>query len=177
MRLKGKEVAILLETGFEDLEFWATSLHLQAQGATVIVIGNRSGQECQGRHGLIAVADTAPVDVSPDELDALVIPGGWAPDKLRRRRSITKLVREVYEQGKIIATICHGGQVAISAGIIKGHHVTGSWGIKDDLINAGAHWSARRALVDRQIVSAQGIGDIPAFLRLLDSALCKETKK
>ncbi|HIC88489.1 MAG TPA: type 1 glutamine amidotransferase [Anaerolineae bacterium] len=171
MLLKDKKVAVLVEEGFEDLEFWVTVMMLQAEGAQVIAVSNREGQLCHGRHGLTATSDIAAVNVTADELDGIVVPGGWAPDKLRRRPPITNLVRELYEQGKPIGMICHGGQVGISAKIVKGHVMTGSYGIKDDLINAGAIWTEERAVRDRNIISAHGVEDIPPFCRMVIDAL------
>jgi protease I len=111
-------------------------------------------------------------EVSADDFDALIVPGGWAPDKLRRYESVLQLVREMYQQGKIIGIICHGGLVPISAKIVKGHRATGSTGIKDDLINAGAEWVGDKpAFRDGSLVWGRVVPDIPYFCRELVAAL------
>ncbi len=171
MRLKGKRVAVLVEEGFEDLEFWVVVMRLREEGAEVTVVGSGRQEAFRGKHCLEAKPDVAADQVSPDDFDALVIPGGWAPDKLRRFPAVLDLVRGIYEQGKIVGIICHGGLVAISAGIVKGHRATGSRGIRDDLINAGAQWVDKAAFRDGNLVWGRVVEDIPAFCRELMAAL------
>jgi protease I len=174
MRLKGKRVAVLLEEGFEDLEFWVTVMRLREEGAQTIIVGTAANKTVRGKNGLTAKSDLAADQVKPDDFDALVVPGGWAPDKLRRYDSIKSMVRGVYAQGKIVGLICHAGLVGISAGIIqKGHPATGSLGIKDDLINAGAVWKDEPAFRDGQLVWGRIVEDIPAFCRELVTAIEK----
>ncbi|MGB8644367.1 MAG: type 1 glutamine amidotransferase domain-containing protein [Anaerolineae bacterium] len=174
MRLKDKKVAVLLAEGFEDLEFWVTVMRLREEGAQVTIVGMQGGQTVYGKTGLEATSDVAAAEVRPDDFDALVVPGGWAPDKLRRYEPIKALVRGVHAQGKIVGLICHAGLVGISAGIIeKGHKSTGSLGIKDDLINAGAVWSDEPAFRDGQIVWGRVVADIPDFCRELVAAIEK----
>ena len=100
-----------------------------------------------------------------DQFDAVIVPGGWAPDKLRRYDGVCALVREAHEQGKVVASICHGGLVLISAGIVRARRVTGSLGIKDDLVNAGASYSDKAVVVDRNFVSSRRPDDLPQFCR------------
>lgn len=172
MRLQGKRVAVLLEEGFEDLEFWVTVMRLREEGAQTVIVGTEGNKTVHGKNGLSAKSDVAADHVKPDDFDALVVPGGWAPDKLRRYESIKSFVHGVYAQGKIVGLICHAGLVAISAGIIqKGHPATGSLGIKDDLINAGAIWVDRPALTDGQLVWGRVVADIPDFCRELVKAI------
>jgi protease I len=109
--------------------------------------------------------------VTADEFDAVVIPGGWAPDRLRRYEGIKRLVREAYRSGKVIGMICHAGLVGISAGIVKGHEATGSNGIRDDLVNAGAIWRDVPALRSRNVVWGRVVADVPDFCRELVNAL------
>jgi protease I len=170
MKLKGKRIAYLVEDGFEDLEFWVPLMRLQEEGAQVTVISDKAA-DFSGKHGLQARADTAADDVSAGDFDAVVIPGGWAPDKLRRYQAVKDLVRGAYEAGKIVAAICHAGLVLISAGIVRGHKATGSEGIKDDLINAGAEWLDEPAFRDGNLVWGRVVADIPDFCRELVSAL------
>src|SRR5260221_8805820 len=137
MRLQGKIIGIFVAAEVEDLEFWVPVMRLREEGAKVIVIG-LSNQTVRGKHGLEMTPDVS-IDEAPaaNTLDGIVIPGGWAPDKLRRNQKVLQFVRDVHAQGKIVATICHGGWVPISAGIMHGRKATGSKGIKDDITNAG----------------------------------------
>ncbi len=174
MRLQGKRVAVLLEEGFEDLEFWVTVMRLREEGAQTIIVGPEANKTVRGKNGLSAKSDVAADQVKPGDFDVLVVPGGWAPDKLRRYESVKSLVHGVYSQGKIVGLICHAGLVGISAGIIqKGHPATGSLGIKDDLINAGAVWMDQPALTDGQLVWGRVVADIPDFCRELVAAIEK----
>ena len=169
MRLSGRTYAVLVAEGVEDLEYWVTVMRLREAGARVDSVGT-SLDPVRGKNGLEARADHLDVDVDADaaDYDGLVIPGGWAPDKLRRYPAITGLVRRVHDAGKPIGIICHGGLVAISAGIIgAGRPATGSLGIKDDLVNAGARWVDEAAFRDGTLVWGRVVDDIPDFEREL----------
>ncbi len=170
-RLVGKRVAVFLEEGFEDLEFWVTVMRLREEGAEVTVVGTKAGTEVRGKHALTASSDVAATDVSADDFDAVVVPGGWAPDKLRRFPEVTDLVRKAYDQGKVVGQICHAGLVGISAGIVSGHRATGSLGIKDDLVNAGATWVDEPAFQDGNLVYGRVVEDIPDWCRILVEAI------
>ena len=170
-RLIGKAVAVLLDEGFEDLEFWVTVMRLREEGAEVTIVGTTAGKEVRGKNALMARSDVAASDVSAGDFDAVVVPGGWAPDKLRRHREVTALVRETHDAGKVVGMICHAGLVGISAGIVAGRRATGSLGIKDDLVNAGATWVDEPALRDGNIVWGRVVDDIPAFCRELVAAI------
>jgi protease I len=171
MRLQGKTIGYFVAQEVEDLEFWVPVMRLREEGARVIVIGLTS-ETVHGKHGLEMTPDVA-IDEAPgaDALDGLVIPGGWAPDKLRRNQKILQLVRDIHAQGKIIATICHGGWVPISAGILRGRKATGSKGIKDDITNAGGIWIDEAAFREDNMVWGRVVEDIPAFCRELVAAL------
>jgi protease I len=171
MRLKNKQVAVLLDEGFEDLEFWVPVMRLREEGAQVTIVGTEAEKTVQGKHGLTATSDVAASSLKPDGFDAVVVPGGWAPDKLRRDPGITDLVKGVYDQGKIVGLICHAGLVGISAKIVSGSRATGSEGIKDDLINAGATWVDEAAFRDRNLVWGRVVADIPDFCRELVAAI------
>ncbi len=170
MTLDGKRIAYLVGPGFEDLEFWVPLMFLQAEGARVTIVSYKK-TTFRGKHCLEAAPDALAEEVSAEDFDALVVPGGWAPDKLRRYAAITDLVRAVYEQGKIVAAICHGGWVLASAGIVAGHKATGSRGIKDDMVHAGAEWVDAPAFRDGNLVWGRVVADIPAFCRELRAAL------
>ena len=141
-RLDGRKVVVLLAEGFEDLEFWVTVMRLREEGAAVTIAG-LSTDPVRGKNGLEAKADVLVADVASAGLDAVVVPGGWAPDKLRRYEAVTGLVRSAHDDGAIVGLICHAGLVGISAGIVKGSRATGSLGIKDDLVNAGRDLGGR----------------------------------
>jgi protease I len=170
-RLVGRRVAVLLEEGFEDLEFWVTVMRLREEGAVVTIVGTSAGKTVKGKNALEATSDVAAADVSAADYDAVVVPGGWAPDKLRRYDAVTSFVREAYDEGKIVGLICHAGLVGISAGVVSGHRATGSTGIKDDLVNAGATWADEAAFRDGNLVWGRVVEDIPAFCRELVEAI------
>jgi protease I len=172
MRLKGRTIGILVGPGFEDLEFWVPCMRMQEEGAEVKVIGTKAGQTYTSKNGgLTANSQFAAGEVSGDELDALLVPGGWAPDKLRRDRNILRLVQNMNAQGKILGFICHAGWVAASAGICKGKKATGSTGIKDDMENAGAVWVDEPAFREGNLVWGRVVEDIPDYCRELVAAL------
>lgn len=172
MKLTGKTIAILVAEGVEDLEYYVPLMRLQEEGATVLTAAMEL-KSVKGKNGLVVTPDTAVESLDPDILAGLVIPGGWAPDKLRRYPAVTELVRKMDDAGKPIGVICHGGLVAISAGIVKGHRATGSLGIKDDLVNAGATWVDEPAFRSRNQVWGRVVADIPAFCRELILELTK----
>jgi protease I len=176
MRLTGKRIAILLAEGVEDLEFHVPSMRLQEEGADIIAAAITL-EPIRGKNGL-EISPTSRIDsLRSDDLSALVVPGGWAPDKLRRHTVVTTLVREMDEAGKTVAIICHGGLVAISAGIMRGRRATGSLGIKDDLVNAGAIWVDEPAFRDGNRVWGRIVADIPAFCRELIAALVERAEE
>jgi len=173
MRLQGKTIGYFVAQEVEDLEYWVPLMRLREEGARVISIGLTT-QTVRGKHGLEMTPDIS-IDEAPraDELDGLVIPGGWAPDKLRRSQKVLQLVREMDAQGKIIGTICHGGWVPISAGIMRGRKAVGSTGIKDDIINAGGTWVNEAAFREGHMVWGRVVEDIPDFCRELVAALAE----
>jgi protease I len=169
MPLNGKEYAILVAEDVEDLEYYVPLMRLQEEGARVLTAALEL-KPLRGKNGLSIAPDTLIASLKAQKLSGLVIPGGWAPDKLRRHAVVTELVRSLHAVGKPIGIICHGGLVAISAGIVKGRRATGSVGIKDDLINAGAIWVDEAAFCDGNLVWGRVVADIPAFCRELITA-------
>lgn len=161
MRLRDRTYAVLLAEGVEDLEYWVPVMRLREEGATVLSVGSDT-EPHRGKHGLPVRAEVTAGAVDSASLDGLVIPGGWAPDRLRRDPAVLALVREVFGRGLPIGIICHGGSVAISAGIV-GSRATGSLGIRDDLVNAGARWVDEPAFRDGTLVWGRVVADIPAF--------------
>ena len=170
MRLTGKRIAILVAEGVEDLEFYVPLMRLQEEGAEVLAAGLEL-KPVRGKNGLEITPNTKIDSLNARGLFALVIPGGWAPDKLRRHSVVTRLVKEMNDAKKPIGVICHGGLVAISAGIVRGMRATGSLGIKDDLVNAGATWVDAPAFRDGNQVWGRIVADIPDFCRELVAAL------
>ncbi len=170
MLLNGATIAILVAEGVEDLEYYVPLMRLQEEGARVLTAA-LSPEPLHGKNGLTIKPDHLIQELRADQLIGLVIPGGWAPDKLRRHQVVLNLVRQIEGARKPIGIICHGGLVAISAGIVKGRRATGSVGIKDDLINAGATWVDEPAFRDGNLVWGRVVADIPAFCRELMAAL------
>ncbi|MGE0607949.1 MAG: type 1 glutamine amidotransferase domain-containing protein [Pirellulales bacterium] len=150
---------------YEDLELWYPKLRLQEAGAHVAVAGPAAGHKYAGKHGYPCVSDVAIGEIEASDFQGVVIPGGFMPDKLRRDPKVLSLVREFATAGKLVAAICHGGWIPISAGVYRGVRVTGSPGIKDDLINAGAIWEDAAVVADRQFVSSRKPDDLPDFCR------------
>jgi protease I len=165
------KIAYLLEDGFEDLEFHVPRMRLIEENADVTVIHTGRKETYEGKHGLTAEPDQPSSVIEPLNYDAVVIPGGWAPDKLRRDEGVLDLVRTLYEEDRIVASICHAGWVPVSAGIIDGHQVTGSTGIKDDVENAGGEWIDEAAFRDGNLVFGRVVKDIPDFCRVLINTL------
>ncbi len=170
MRLQGRRYAVLVADGVEDLEFWVTVMRLQEEGAEVVAVGSDT-EEHRGKNGLRVRADVTAAAVSAAGFDGVVVPGGWAPDKLRRDPAVVARVRDADADGKPVGIICHGGLVAISAGIVAGRRTTGSLGIKDDLVNAGAVWVDEPAFREGQLVWGRVVADIPDFCRVLIAAI------
>jgi len=170
MRLTGKRIAFLIAEGVEDLEFHVPFMRLQEEGADVIATG-LDLKPLRGKNGLEIIPAARIDSLQSRDLFGVVVPGGWSPDKLRRYAAVTQLIREMDAAGKILGIICHGGLVAISAGIVRGRRATGSVGIKDDLVNAGATWVDAPAFREGHLVWGRVVADIPAFCRELVAAL------
>ena len=156
---------------YEDLELWYPKLRLIEAGATVTVAGPEAGTGYSGKHGYPCVSDAKLAQMESKQFDGLVVPGGFMPDKLRRDPKVLELVREFAGAGKLVAAICHGGWIPISAGVYRGVKVTGSPGIKDDLVNAGAIWQDAAVVVDRHFVSSRKPDDLPDFCRAVIDVL------
>jgi protease I len=171
MNLQNKTIATLVAEGVEDLEYYVPLMRLQEEGAKVLSAG-LDLKPVRGKNGLIITPDATIESLKTSELYALILPGGWAPDKIRRYDVVKNLVKEMNAANKIIGIICHGGSIAISAGIIKkGQRATGSTGIKDDLVNAGAVWADESAFREGNQVWGRVVADIPNFNRELVKAL------
>ena len=161
--LSGRRILMFVGDIYEDLELWYPKLRLTEAGAKVTVAGHEAGATYSGKHGYPCVADAAIVDMYARDFDGVVVPGGFMPDKLRRDPRVLHLIREFAESGKLVAAVCHGGWIPISARVYRGVRVTGSPGIKDDLENAGAIWEDAPVVVDRHFISSRKPDDLPAF--------------
>jgi deglycase len=173
MRFQGKKIATLVAEGVEDLEYYVPLMRLQEEGAEVLTPA-LDLKPIHGKNGLEITPDTKIDSLRADDLFALIVPGGWAPDKLRRHSVVKDLVRRMDEKGKVIGIICHGGLIAISAGIMKGRRATGSLGIKDDILNAGGTWVDEPAFREGNLVWGRVVADIPDFCRELIQALTEK---
>lgn len=163
--LSGKRILSFVGEIYEDLELWYPKLRMIEAGAEFVCAGPEAGRTYSGKHGYPCVSDARIDNVSVKDFDGLLCPGGFMPDKLRRDADVLQLVRQFHEQGKLIAAICHGGWIPISANVYHGVRVTGSLGIKDDLVNAGAVWEDASVVIDRHFVSSRKPDDLPDFCR------------
>jgi protease I len=165
MKLTGKKVLSFVHEDCEDLELWYPVLRLREEGATVHLVGEDAGYTYKGKYGVPATSDFAFKDVDPNDYDALLVPGGWAPDKLRRFKEVIEIVRHMEERKKPIGQICHAGWVLISAKILNGKTVTSTPGIRDDMENAGATWLDEAVVVDGHLISSRRPPDLPDYMK------------
>jgi len=163
--LHGKHILILVADNYEDLELWYPKLRLLEAEAGVTVAGPKPETCYRGKHGYPCISDAAIEQMDVQDFQGMVIPGGWMPDKLRRNEKVLELTQDFANAGKLVAAICHGGWIPISAGVYCDINVTGSPGIKDDLINAGAIWHNAPVVIDRHFVSSRKPDDLPDFCR------------
>ncbi len=171
MELEGKKVVIPVEDMFNTFEFWYPYYRLKEAGCQVVVMGSGSAEKYSGKPGTEVSVDVDADEVSAADFDAMVIPGGYAPDKMRRYPKMVQLVTDFYEGGKVVAAICHAGWMLASAGIIAGRTVTSFFAIKDDLVNAGARWVDQEVVVDGNLITSRMPDDLPAFMRAIIKAL------
>ena len=172
--LEGIRVLALVGADYEDLELWYPKLRLEEAGCHVTVAGEAAGHTYAGKHGYPCTSDATIADMEAADYHGIVIPGGWMPDKLRRDPKVLALVRDFAAGNKLIAAICHGGWIPISAGVYAGVSVTGSPGIKDDLVNAGALWTDAPVVVDRHFISSRKPADLPAFMAAIVDLLASQ---
>ncbi len=165
MLLKEKKVIILIEEMFNVFEFWYPYYRLKEEGAEVVVVGSGSAEIYNGKPGTQAKADTTADQVSVENVDGVIIPGGYAPDMMRRYPAMVNIVKDLYYADKLVAAICHAGWMLASAGILSGRNATSFFAIKDDMINAGAKWVDQEVVVDGKLVTSRTPDDLPAFMR------------
>jgi protease I len=172
MSLKGQTILFFAGPLYEDLELWYPKIRLEEEGARTVVAG--TGEKTyQGKRGYPVTVDTSVDQIEAADFDGLVIPGGYAPDIMRRSQKLLQLTKEIYQAGKPVAFICHAGWVPISAGIVRGKRGTSVGAIKDDLVNAGMLWEDSAVVVDGNLISSRTPADLPQFCRAIIAALQK----
>jgi protease I len=176
MRLQGKQILTLVSEDFDDLELYYPLLRLKEEGAHVLVAGSEK-KTYPGKFGLSVDADISFDELDISQFDALLVPGGWAPDKLRRYEKVLDFVRFMDEHQRVIGIICHAGWVLSSAGILKGRTLTSTPGIKDDMMYAGAHWVDDAVVVDANLISGRRPPDLPFYLPKLIEAIASKSNK
>ncbi|MCC5842620.1 MAG: type 1 glutamine amidotransferase [Verrucomicrobia bacterium] len=162
-----KHILAIIDDVYEDLELWYPKIRLEEESWNVVVAAPEAEKLYKGKHGYPCVSDAAIADVAADDYDALLVPGGFAPDKLRRDPKVLDLVREFDAAGKPIAHICHAGWILISAGVLKGKKTTSTVGIKDDMNNAGAEWIDQAVVIDGNQIASRTPKDLAAFSKAL----------
>jgi len=176
MKRKTKPIAVLAENIYEDLEAWYPILRLREAGHKVVVIGPEGGVTYTSKHGYPLKSDLGIARARASQFDGVIIPGGYAPDKMRRDPRMVKFVRDLFRAGKLVATICHGGWMWAEADIVRGRKFTSVSAIKTDLINAGGAYLDREVVVDGNLVSSRTPPDLPAFMKAVLEFLGEEKK-
>ena len=171
MELTGKRIAILAEDNYQELELWYPLLRLREEGAQVTVVGRETGRVHTSKHGYEVTADIAANEARSQDYDAIIIPGGYAPDLMRRDPAMVRLVRDAYDQGKIVAAICHAAWMLASADIVRGKQLTSFYSIKDNMVNAGATWADEPVVRDDKLITSRVPQDLPYFCKEIISAL------
>lgn len=171
MRLKGKKAAILAEEIYNEFELWIPYYRLKEEGVEVTIVGSGTSKVYHGKYGIPVDVDKSASQVSADDFDAVVIPGGYAPDKMRIHPPMVDLVRDAFNKGKVVASICHGGWMLVSAGVLQGKKATSYIAIKDDMENAGALWEDSEMVRDGNLITSRKPDDLPAFCRTMIQAM------
>lgn len=174
MSLNGRRVAILVAQQYEDLELWYPKLRLEETGVAVVVAG-LGDHSYPSKHGYPADTDAVIDDLDAADFDGVIIPGGWAPDYLRRSEAVKRFVAAVAQRGGLVAAICHGGSVLISAGVANGRRLTSVPAIKDDIVNAGAEWVDAPVVVDGTLVTSRNPRDLTSFMPAVIAVLTERT--
>jgi len=165
------KIAVLIEKMYEDLEAWYPYLRLREEGITTVFVGPGTEKVYPSKHGYPASEEKSIEQVSADDFDGVVIPGGYAPDHIRRSEKMVQFVKDINSQGKLVAAICHAGWVLVSANVLKGKKVTSFYAIKDDMTNAGAQFIDAEVVVDGNLVTSRMPMDLPAFVKEITSFL------
>lgn len=166
-----KKVAVLVENNYEDQELWYPYLRFIEAGFDVTIIGTEANVEYKGKYGYPVKSQMCRFDALKENWDAIIIPGGWAPDKLRRYKEVLELIRTANERKAVIGAICHAGWLLVSADIIRSKKVTSFYAIKDDLINAGGNWVDEEVVIDDNLVTSRTPMDLPVFMKTIINKL------
>jgi len=171
MELSGKRIAVLAEDRYQELELWYPLLRLREAGADVTVVGREAGKVHISERNYEVKADIAADEARAEDYDAIIIPGGYAPDLMRRNPAMVQLVTKMHQQGKVVAAICHAGWMLASSGVARGKRLTSVRSIKDDLVNAGATWVDEPVVRDGNLITSRTPPDLPFFCREIIAAL------
>ncbi|HET6429806.1 MAG TPA: type 1 glutamine amidotransferase domain-containing protein [Phycisphaerae bacterium] len=172
MKLSGRKIAILLDEQYQELEVWYPYYRLREEGADVTLVAPAAGRTYPSKLGYPCVSDKAAADVRGGDFDAVIVPGGWAPDFMRRDESMIEFIRQCAAAGIILAAICHGGWMLCCTDALKARRATSFVAIKHDMINAGADWVDEECVVDGNVITARKPDDLPAFCKAVVAALC-----
>lgn len=173
MSLQNKRIAVLAADLYQEMEIWYPLLRFREDGAETVAVGAEAGKTYSSKKGYPVVSDVSIADVRAADFDAVIVPGGWAPDILRQDKRMLDFVREMDKAGKIVGAICHAGWVLCSADVLRGRKVTCYKAIKDDMIHAGAEYVDQEVVVDRNFITSRMPTDLPAFCREIAKALAK----
>lgn len=171
MQLSGKKGIVLVDQLYQEMEVWYPLYRLREEGMAVTVVGPEAGKSYASKIGYPCVSDKAATEVSMKDFDCLIIPGGYAPDHMRRHKAVVQIVIDAMSQNKVVGAICHAGWMLCSApGALRGRKVTSFFAIKDDMVNAGAEWSDAEVVRDKNLVTSRKPDDLPAFMRAIIDA-------
>ncbi len=177
MELSGKRIAVLVDNLYQEMEVWYPLYRLREAGAEVVTVGAKAGEKYASKMGYPVHCDRSYSEVAASQFQGVVVPGGYAPDHIRRYASANHFVREMDTQGKLVAAICHGPWVLCSAAMLKGRKITCYFAIKDDVVNAGAKYVDVEVVVDRNLVTSRKPDDLPSFCRAIIAVLTGESGK
>jgi len=171
MKLKGKKIVLLVEDRYQVLELWYPLIRMREAGANVTIVGPEKGRVYRSDRGYEITAEAAPADIEIGRYDAVLVPGGYSPDLMRRHPAMVAIVKDAHALGKVVATICHAGWMLASADIVRGRKVTSFFSMKDDMIHAGAIWVDEPVVRDGTIITSRTPDDLPFFCREIIAAL------
>ena len=174
MELSGKRIAIMLDEQYQELEVWYPYYRMREEGAAVTLVGPEACKTYHSKLGYPCVADAGPSDVNAADFHAVIVPGGWAPDFMRRNESMIRFMQDCAAAGMVLAAICHGGWMLCCTDALKGKKATSFIAIKHDMINAGAEWTDDECVVDGRVITARKPDDLPAFCQAIIEALTSD---
>ena len=174
MNLTGTRVAVLVEQKYEELEVWYPVYRLREAGCEVVLVGPEAGKVYPSKLGYPVKSEYAYASVNPADYDGVILPGGFAPDHMRRHKKACEFVTEMNRAGKLVAAICHGPWMMCSADVLRGRRATSFFAIRTDVENAGALWEDSEVVIDRNLVTSRKPEDLPAFMRACISVLLAE---